>query len=176
MALISIENMRFRAHHGLYEEERILGNDFMVDVWVETDINGAEVVYEHETDKLKNSVNYATIHDIVTIVMRQPEHLLETVVQKIILHLKFQFDAMRMVRVQLRKLNPPVSGIVGFAAVTETMSFGRVCPKCDEEFICYQDGTCKCLDIKSKIHERTLELTERQYKGCLCRDCLAELI
>ena len=44
MARISLENVRFRANHGLYEEERILGNDFILDIFINTDIRNATVV------------------------------------------------------------------------------------------------------------------------------------
>jgi dihydroneopterin aldolase len=38
MALIALEGMKFYAFHGVYEAERVLGNDYVVDVTVETGI------------------------------------------------------------------------------------------------------------------------------------------
>ena len=52
MALISIEGMRFRAFHGLYPEEQVLGSDFLLDVWIDTDISKARTVVEDDTVKL----------------------------------------------------------------------------------------------------------------------------
>ena len=91
MALISIEGMRFRAFHGLYPEEQVLGTDFLLDVWIDTDISKASVVVEDGTPKLDNSVNYQTIYDLCEIEMRQTEKLLETVVNNIIFRFKYQF-------------------------------------------------------------------------------------
>ena len=38
MATIALEGMRFYAYHGYYEEERTLGNEFILDVYVNTEI------------------------------------------------------------------------------------------------------------------------------------------
>jgi 7,8-dihydroneopterin aldolase/epimerase/oxygenase len=175
MALISIENMRFRAFHGLYEEERILGNDFLVDVWIDSNIHSADVVYEHETEKMTGSVNYATVYDIVSIIMREPEYLIETVVGKIIKRLKFQFGIMTQCRVQVRKLQPPVGGIVSFSSVTDGETFGESCGKCGGDMLCYADETCWCVQNKENIHPRTLEKVAQQFNGCLCQRCLGQL-
>ena len=58
MGRISLENVRFRAYHGLYEEERLIGNDFILDVWIDADIKEATVVTEHDVDKVDKTVNY----------------------------------------------------------------------------------------------------------------------
>ena len=38
MGLIQIENMEFYAFHGHYREEQIVGNRFIVDLTIETDM------------------------------------------------------------------------------------------------------------------------------------------
>jgi 7,8-dihydroneopterin aldolase/epimerase/oxygenase len=187
MALISIEGMRFRAFHGLYPEERILGTDFLLDVWVDTDINKASVVVEHDTEKVDNTVNYQTIYDICDIEMRQPQQLLETVVGHILFRLKYQFSKMFEARVRVRKLNPPVGGQVEWSSVFEIKNFRESCGRCGSGMICYKmqggrdgvkrDGTCWCEQPDSHrdtVHPRTLEMLEGQHKGCMCEKCLRE--
>jgi 7,8-dihydroneopterin aldolase/epimerase/oxygenase len=187
MALISIEGMRFRAFHGLYPEERVLGTDFLLDVWIDTDISKASVVVEDETEKLDNSVNYQTIYDICTIEMRQTHRLLETLVNSIIMSFKYQFPRMNEARLRVRKLNPPVGGPVEWSSVLDVKSFREGCGRCDSNMICYKikkdksgvqrDGTCWCEQVdgpRSRVHPRTLEMLEGQHKGCLCEKCLTE--
>jgi 7,8-dihydroneopterin aldolase/epimerase/oxygenase len=182
MALISIEGMRFRAFHGLYPEERVLGSDFLLDVWIDTDISGAKTIVEHETDKLINTVNYQTIFDICEIEMRQPQKLLETVVENIIFRFKYQFPNMNEARLRVRKLNPPVGGQVEWASILDVKNFRGSCGRCGSPLTCYKagsrrDGTCWCEQAdgpRSKIHPRTLEMLESQHKGCMCGRCLSE--
>jgi 7,8-dihydroneopterin aldolase/epimerase/oxygenase len=186
MALISIEGMRFRAFHGTFPEERILGTEFLIDVWVDTDISRASVVVEHETEKVFNTVNYQTIYDICAIEMRQPQKLIETVVENIIFRFKHQFPQMMEARVRVRKLNPPVGGQVEWASVLDVKNFRESCGRCGSPMICYKfqggrnikrDGTCWCEQAdshRSNVHPRTLEMLEGQHKGCMCANCLRE--
>lgn len=188
MALISIEGMRFRAFHGLYPEEQVLGSDFLLDVWIDTDISKARTVVEDDTVKLDNTVNYQTIFEICEIEMRQPQKLLETVVNSIIFRFKYQFPKMFEARLRVRKLNPPVGGQVDWASILEVKSFREGCGRCDDNMICYKlrrtkkegvvrDGTCWCEQVdgpRSRVHPRTLEMLEGQHKGCLCEKCLSE--
>lgn len=188
MALISIEGMRFRAFHGLYPEEQVLGTDFLLDVWIDTDISRATVVVEDNTEKLDNTVNYQTIFEICEIEMRTPQKLLETVVNNIIFRFKYQFSKMFEARLRVRKLNPPVGGQVEWASILEVKSFRSGCGRCDDNMICYKirqtkkegvvrDGTCWCEQVdgpRSRVHPRTLEMLEGQHKGCLCERCLSE--
>ena len=181
MARISLENVRFRANHGLYEEERILGNDFMLDIWIDTDIKNATVVHENDMDKVDKTVNYELVYEICRIEMAKPQKLLETVVEEIIYRLKTHFKNMEMVQLKLRKLNPPLGGQVEFAAISNVKRFEKLCAKCTDPIICYKedkfnDKTCWCEQgAKNNIHPRTLEIIDQKYKdGCLCPKCLKE--
>jgi dihydroneopterin aldolase len=51
MGLIQIENMEFYSFHGHFKEERIVGNKFMVDLTIETDMK-----VPMESDNLKDAV------------------------------------------------------------------------------------------------------------------------
>ena len=182
MARISLENVRFRAHHGLYEEERIIGNDFILDVWIDADIHQAAVVVEHNIEKVTNTVNYELVYEICRIEMAKPQLLLETVIEEMIYKLKCLFPNMQLVQIRLRKMNPPLGGQVEFAAISEVKRFEKSCPKCGKDMICYKEGsfndkTCWCEQegAKDRIHPRTQELILQQFKGaCLCQKCLKE--
>jgi ribosomal protein L34E len=47
------------------------------------------------------------------------------------------------------------------------------CPKCGKDFECGKSSKCWCyeLDVPASILERI----EKDYEGCLCPECLAEL-
>ncbi len=181
MARISLENVRFRAHHGLYEEERLIGNDFILDVWIDADIKEATVVTEHDIDKVDKTVNYEIVYEICRFEMAKPQKLLETVVEEMIYRLKQHFTNMEMIQLKLQKLNPPLGGQVGAAVISEVKRFQKSCPKCDKDMICYKendfdDQTCWCHQgAKDKIHPRTAEIIDQRYKDkCLCPKCLKE--
>ncbi len=131
MAIIALEGMYFRAFHGFYPEENETGNDFLLDVYVETDIKSAadaDELYEaveedSEEDERPLSVNYETIYLLCESEMRKTSKLLETVVQRINERILDYFNAdddeplIKGTRVRLRKLNPPLHGKVNCAFV-----------------------------------------------------------
>jgi hypothetical protein len=61
---IAIEGMQFYAHHGFYKEEQVIGGQYEVDVYMNTDIEGAAT-----TDRLEMTVNYERVYGIVKEVM-----------------------------------------------------------------------------------------------------------
>jgi 7,8-dihydroneopterin aldolase/epimerase/oxygenase len=174
MALIGIENMRFFAHHGLYEEEQILGNRFSLDVYIETNIEEAQAFVENETEQLAHTINYETVFEICKIEMAEPEKLLETVIEKIIYAIKKQFQTIEIIKVRLSKYNPPMNGQVDKVFLEDTHSFATECNRCEKGMLCYNDDSCWCFEQKKKIHPRTMEMIQTQFKHCICQKCLLE--
>ena len=64
MGKVSLEGMEFYARHGYYEEERVIGNKYSVDVTIEADLSEAAA-----TDKLDGTINYERVYEIVSDVM-----------------------------------------------------------------------------------------------------------
>ncbi len=112
MAIIGLEGMRIFARHGFYEEERILGNEFILDVFLDTDIDEAAM-----EDNLFKTINYETVYQLCLIEMRNPSQLIEEVCQRIVHRLFEYFSNIGGVRVKLRKLNPPLGGPVDCASI-----------------------------------------------------------
>jgi len=114
---ISLNNVRFRAYHGLYPEERQKGNDFVVNM---------EVVYEPAEGvimTLGNTIDYASLFEVINRTMQQPVDLLETLVQTIAYAAHHQFPAIKSATVSVEKLNPPIDRFSGSAAVKFTYNF-----------------------------------------------------
>ncbi|OCX51644.1 dihydroneopterin aldolase [Mucilaginibacter sp. PPCGB 2223] len=107
MVRVALQGVRFFAFHGFYPEERVLGNHFIVDVDV-------EFLQQHHftNDEIAHTVNYEQLYIIVAKHMKQPRKLLETVVQAIIDELKTTYPFVETIRVGLKKLSPPLPGIV----------------------------------------------------------------
>lgn len=112
MAIVALEGMEFYARHGYYEEERIIGNKYSVDVFMEVDATEAA-----ETDKLEGTVNYEKVYEIVADVMAIDANLLEHLAGKMVNKLKGSFSRARKVTVRVSKYNPPVKGLCHKATV-----------------------------------------------------------
>ncbi|TAH22233.1 MAG: dihydroneopterin aldolase [Cytophagales bacterium] len=113
MGTIALEGLEFFAYHGFYPEERVIGNRYGVDISVQTDFSKAA-----EQDKIKYTVNYGTLYEIVKEEMAVSSLLLEHVAQKIILRVMGQFPQVEAVEIVLRKFNPPIGGVCKASRVT----------------------------------------------------------
>lgn len=114
MAIIALEGMRFFAEHGVFEEERILGNFFEVDVWVDPG-----KIPHPVKDSLEETLDYAVIYQTVARIMGERRHLLETLLIAIGEEIVRVWPGIVSVRVRVSKENPPVGGDCRRAFVEE---------------------------------------------------------
>lgn len=110
---ISVIGMEFYAHHGCFEEERLIGTHFKVDVEMQGPLD--EAAREDDLDK---TANYQIVHQKVAQIMERPSHLLEHVAYQIINTLKQEFPFMEHLKVTVYKLNPPLGGKTAWSSVT----------------------------------------------------------
>ena len=167
MAQIAIEGMRFYAYHGFYEEEQVIGGDYIIDVYIQTDITLAAL-----SDELEATINYETVYVTCRLEMQKKVKLLETIVHRILEKLKFQYQNMLGARIRIRKMNPVLGGPVKNTYVEEAVSFVKPCSRCGNPFICYEDDNCWCKDVR--FFPKTKEGISRSYKGCICKNCQME--
>lgn len=113
LSKISLVGMEFYAHHGCFEEERLIGTRFKVDVHISCDITEAA-----KNDDLSKTVNYQQVHVLVEKVMNESVNMIETLAYRIIQLLKKEFDIIQKVEVTVYKLNPVIGGKTAWAAVT----------------------------------------------------------
>ena len=116
MFTINLHNLQFFAYHGVHEEERILGNDFEVNVSI--------VFATVEPIKaLEQTVNYAAVYDIVKQRMAVPSPLLETVAQELC-GLIYGYDSrIKSITISVRKKHAPIPNIAGNVSVTYKQDF-----------------------------------------------------
>lgn len=115
MGKIEIENMEFYAYHGHYREEQIVGNKFLVNLTIETDLDTPA-----GTDALRDAVNYQRAYEIVEEQMEIKSKLLENIAGRIIKALYEEFRGIHRITVKVSKINPPVGGKVDAVSVTMT--------------------------------------------------------
>lgn len=113
MSVIKIENMEFYAYHGHFREEQIVGNRFLVDLWIETDMSKPA-----ETDNLDDAVNYQVAYRLIRKEMEKKSNLLEHIAKRILDALFESLEGIEKVRVKISKMNPPVGGKIGSVSVS----------------------------------------------------------
>ncbi len=114
MGLIEIENMEFYAYHGHYEEERIVGNRFLLNIKIETNTEKAEL-----SDCIDDALNYQTVYSIIRKEMKQKSHLLENIAKRILDAIYSQFDEKIISsEIKVSKINPPMGGQIGQVSVS----------------------------------------------------------
>jgi dihydroneopterin aldolase len=105
MGLIQIENMEFYAFHGHYREEQIVGNKFLVDLSIDSDM-----ALPAASDNLKDAINYQRAYKLVKEEMEKKSKLLENIAKRILDTIYNNFDGVREVTVKVSKMNPPMGG------------------------------------------------------------------
>ena len=100
---IRLQDMRFYAYHGVMEQERRVGGEYLVSLQVEADLIGAVM-----SDAVADTVNYAELYDVVRQEMAQPSQLLEHVAGRIGQRVLDEFPQVTALTVRVTKCNPPM--------------------------------------------------------------------
>ena len=100
---ILLHDMRFYAYHGVMEQERRVGGEYLVSLQVEADLSGAVM-----SDAVADTVNYAELYDVVRQEMVQPSQLLEHVAGRIGQRVLDEFPQVMALTVRVTKCNPPM--------------------------------------------------------------------
>jgi dihydroneopterin aldolase len=76
---IALTGLRTRGYHGVYESERAQGQEFVVDVVLEVDLNKAA-----ESDDVADTVHYGELADrLVEVITGEPVNLIETLADRL---------------------------------------------------------------------------------------------
>ena len=110
---IRLSDLRFRAYHGVLPQERVVGNDYYVNLCL-TLRASADAAY---TDQLEGTVNYAEAYQVVQAEMAVPSALLEHVAQRILTRLFNSFEMVAQACVEVTKIIPPFCAHGAKAAV-----------------------------------------------------------
>lgn len=113
---IELLDMEFFAHHGCFEDERLIGNRFIVNLTMEADLTVPAA-----SDNIEDAVNYQAVYGIVKREMAVSSHLLEHVARRILESVKKEFPAVISATVKIDKLNPPIGGQLYASSVTMSL-------------------------------------------------------
>lgn len=110
---IILEGMAFYGYHGAREEEKRLGQRFVVDVELYADLSRAG-----KSDRLEDTVDYGDAFKIIRAIMEGPsKDLLEALAEEIAANLLASLAA-DAVRVRVKKPGVPIKGsVLAHAAV-----------------------------------------------------------
>ncbi len=103
--------MRFFAEHGMYQEEMKVGNEFEVDISLQTKAPKKVIT------SIEQTINYVEVYRILQEIFSVRKQLLETCAMEIGNRLEEKFPAIENISIVLKKLSPPITNFSGAVAV-----------------------------------------------------------
>lgn len=104
MDSIQIRDLELYCHHGVFKEENVLGQKFLVTLILYMDTRPAG-----ETDELKQSINYAEVAHFVKDQMEQKSfRLIEAAAEQLAHQILFRFPRIQRVSVEIKKPWAPI--------------------------------------------------------------------
>lgn len=100
---IILKDIRIFAHHGVLQQERVVGAYFTLNLCIQTDFSRVL-----DTDDLADTISYADVFEVVKAEMAVPSQLLEHVAGRICQVLFDRFPAAEAIHLELLKENPPM--------------------------------------------------------------------
>ena len=107
-----MREVRFHAFHGVMPQERKVGAEFAVSLRVGLDLSRAV-----ESDNVEDTLNYATLYEVVKKEMIIPSRLLEHVAGRIGKAVFSHFPQVESADVVITKQNPPMGADCNGASV-----------------------------------------------------------
>jgi len=117
MGKIFLKNIRLYAFHGCMDEEEKIGSDYVVNLAIDADLN-----LSSQSDNLKDTVDYVSLHAIVKEEMSIRSKLLEKVADRILKRILEDHRQVILVKVKVAKINPPIGGNVDEVAVERELN------------------------------------------------------
>ena len=110
---IIIHNLEVFCNHGVYKEENVLGQKFLVDVVIYTDNRMAGL-----SDRLEDSINYGEVCRLIENIMKQQnDKLIERVAERIASGVLRKYSPVDSVDVEVKKPWAPVMRHIEYASV-----------------------------------------------------------
>ena len=109
---ICIDRLHVHAFHGVMEQERRVGGDFLVSLRISYDVSRAM-----DSDDVNDTLNYAEVCRLVRQEMSQPSKLLEHAAARMARTLFDHFPQATAIDLRLTKLNPPMGADCDGASV-----------------------------------------------------------
>lgn len=109
---VLLYGLRFYGYHGVWPEEKKLGQWFEVDLEMWGDFTQAS-----KTDNLEDALDYSIVYQLVKTVIEGPSvNLLEKLASQIAGAL-LEIDSIQKVQVRVKKPGAPLGGPMGYAGI-----------------------------------------------------------
>lgn len=112
MHKVYLENCRFKSNHGVFDEEKIIGGEFVVDLIVSANFESSIL-----EDDLDGTVNYAELYQLVASEMSTPSKLLEHLAGRIMKSIFNRFPTVNSIQIKVCKTHPPIVGEIGAVCI-----------------------------------------------------------
>jgi 7,8-dihydroneopterin aldolase/epimerase/oxygenase len=113
MDCIRLTGIDVYAYHGALAAEKELGQRFVIDLELWTDVSSCA-----ESDNLEDALDYTKVHSkVVELTAGTPYNLIESLAGALCVMLLQEFG-LEMVSVTVHKPNPPISNFLGSVSVT----------------------------------------------------------
>jgi len=109
---VALKQVRFFSPIGFYKEERILGNEFFVDLSVGMVFNNPS------PDELTNTVNYEGLFILLSEVMTKERKLLESAAHEVLERVKEEYSFVDEITIKICKTTPPFGVDSAFSEVS----------------------------------------------------------
>jgi dihydroneopterin aldolase len=113
---INLHNLIFFAHHGIHDEEKILGNEYEVNVSLSFEA-------ADQITALDQTINYVSVYEIIKKRMAIPTALLETLAEDLVQKIYFTDKRIKSISVSIEKKNPPIPNMESSVAVSCIKNF-----------------------------------------------------
>lgn len=107
MYRVSLCGVNVVALVGVYDQEKLTGNELEIDLHVSTTKKSAKDSF----------IDYAKLHEIILHATQEPTGLLEQLIDRIKDGVRVIYPGVYL-KIVIRKLNPPLGGAIAFSEVT----------------------------------------------------------
>jgi len=104
---LHLDKLKFFAHHGVHEEEKLLGNEF------ELSISASFFSTKPVVATIDETINYADIYALAKSEMLRPRELLETFLSQLAEKIKEAYPQIVKLKMSLYKLQMPLTNFDG---------------------------------------------------------------
>ena len=114
---IELKDLQLFGYHGWHAEEAATGNTFIVNIRVQ---------YQPQVDVITNidqTLNYATIYNLVKAEFAKPQALLETCAMQISERVFSHFPQIRHIAISIYKMAAPIPNFSGTVGITYEKDF-----------------------------------------------------
>jgi dihydroneopterin aldolase len=113
---IHLHDVLFHSLHGVFEEEKLIGGEFLVNVSV------GFIPSSRPIRLLNDTIDYVAVYQLLKDRMNQPSPLLETIAMDVANQILAQFSIVQNVQISIKKLHPPIAAFEGSVGVSFSLN------------------------------------------------------